>query len=51
VGDDKNSLIADQREPVVMQVVHLLEKLGPFDRERIPKHEGHVIGASVGGYF
>lgn len=36
VRDDQNSLTAGIRGPVLMQDVHLLEKLGYFDRERIP---------------
>jgi len=33
VPDDQNSLTAGERGPVLMQDVHLLEKLGHFDRE------------------
>ena len=36
VANDLNSLTAGERGPVLMQDVHLLEKLGHFDRERIP---------------
>jgi catalase len=34
-----------------MQDVHLLEKLGHFDRERIPERVVHAKGAGAGGYF
>jgi catalase len=34
-GDDQNSMIAGPRGPVLMQDVHLLEKMAHFDR-RIP---------------
>jgi catalase len=34
-----------------MQDVHLLEKLGHFDRERIPERVVHAKGAGAYGYF
>ena len=51
VGDDQNSMTAGKRGPVLMQDVHLLEKLGHFDRERIPERVVHAKGAGAGGYF
>lgn len=51
VGDDQNSLTAGKRGPVLIQDVHLLEKLGHFDRERIPERVVHAKGAGAGGYF
>jgi len=51
VGDDLNSLTAGDRGPVLMQDVHLLEKLGHFDRERIPERVVHAKGAGAHGYF
>ena len=42
VADDQNSLTAGARGPVLMQDVHLLEKLGHFDWERIPGHSTTV---------
>jgi len=51
VGDDQNSLTAGKRGSVLMQDVHLLEKLGHFDRERIPERVVHAKGAGAGGYF
>ena len=51
VADDQNSLTAGERGPVLMQDVHLLEKLGHFDRERIPERVVHAKGAGAGGYF
>ncbi|MBN2402442.1 MAG: catalase [Spirochaetes bacterium] len=51
VGDDQNSLTAGNRGPVLMQDVHLLEKLGHFDRERIPERVVHAKGAGAHGYF
>ena len=51
VGDDQNSLTAGERGPVLMQDVHLLEKLSHFNRERIPERVVHAKGAGAGGYF
>jgi catalase len=51
VGDDQNSMTAGERGPVLMQDVHLLEKLGHFDRERIPERVVHAKGAGAYGYF
>ena len=51
VGDDQNSLTAGDRGPVLMQDVHLLEKLSHFDRERIPERVVHAKGAGAFGYF
>jgi catalase len=51
VGDDQNSETAGARGPVLLQDVHLLEKLGHFDRERIPERVVHAKGAGAGGYF
>jgi len=51
VPDDQNSMTAGKRGPVLMQDVHLLEKLGHFDRERIPERVVHAKGAGAGGYF
>ncbi len=51
VGDDQNSLTAGERGPILIQDVHLLEKLGHFDRERIPERVVHAKGAGAYGYF
>jgi catalase len=51
VADDQNSMTAGARGPVLMQDVHLLEKLAHFDRERIPERVVHAKGAGAGGYF
>jgi len=37
VDDDQNSMTAGTSGPVLMQDVHLLEKLAHFNRERIPE--------------
>lgn len=51
VDDDQNSKTAGERGPVLMQDVHLLEKLAHFDRERIPERVVHAKGAGAYGYF
>ncbi|HNS64224.1 MAG TPA: catalase, partial [Anaerolineaceae bacterium] len=51
VSDDQNSLTAGNPGPVLMQDVHLLEKLAHFDRERIPERVVHAKGAGAHGYF
>lgn len=51
VDDDQNSLTAGNPGPVLMQDVHLLEKLAHFDRERIPERVVHAKGSGAYGYF
>ncbi len=51
VDDDLNSQTAGRGGPVLMQDVHLLEKLAHFDRERIPERVVHAKGAGAYGYF
>ncbi len=51
VDDDQNSQTAGTTGPVLMQDVHLLEKLGHFDRERVPERVVHAKGAGAHGYF
>ena len=51
VDNDQNSLIAGDRGPVLMQDLHLMEKLAHFNRERIPERVVHAKGAGAGGYF
>lgn len=51
VADDISSVTAGEKGPVLMQDVHLLEKLGHFDRERIPERVVHAKGAGAHGYF
>ena len=42
VDNDLNSLTAGPQGPLLMQDVHLLDKLGHFDRERIPERVVHA---------
>jgi catalase len=51
VDDDQNSITAGDRGPVLIQDVHLIEKLAHFNRERIPERVVHAKGAGAGGYF
>ena len=51
VPDDQNSITAGERGPVLMQDVHLLQKLAHFDRDRIPERVVHAKGAGAHGYF
>jgi catalase len=51
VDDDQNSVTVGPKGPVLMQDVHLLEKLAHFDRERIPERVVHAKGAGAHGYF
>src|SRR4030043_938721 len=51
VPNDLNSMTAGPKGPVLVQDVHLLEKLAHFDRERIPERGVHAKGAGAHGYF
>lgn len=51
VADDQNSLTVSNNGPVLLQDVHLIEKLAHFNRERIPERVVHAKGAGAGGYF
>lgn len=51
VSDNQNSLTAGERGPVLLDDVHLIEKLAHFNRERIPERIVHARGAGAHGYF
>ena len=51
VADNQNSLSAGPRGPLLMQDVHLMEKLASFNRERIPERVVHAKGAGAYGTF
>ena len=51
VSDNQNSITVGQRGPVLLQDVHLIEKMAHFDRERIPERVVHARGAGAHGYF
>jgi catalase len=51
VADNQNSLTAGQRGPVLLQDVHLIEKLAHQNRERIPERVVHAKGSGAFGTF
>jgi catalase len=51
VDDDQNSITAGTSGPVLLQDVHLMEKLAHFNRERIPERIVHAKGAGAFGFF
>jgi catalase len=51
VADNQNSLTAGPHGPVLMQDVHLMEKLASFNRERVPERVVHAKGAGAYGTF
>jgi catalase len=51
VNDDLNSMTAGPKGPVLVQDMHLIDKLSHFDRERIPERVVHAKGAGAHGYF
>ncbi|MFC7394123.1 catalase [Scopulibacillus cellulosilyticus] len=51
VADNQNSITAGSRGPVLIQDVHLVEKLAHFNRERVPERVVHAKGGGAHGYF
>jgi catalase len=51
VGDNQNSKTAGPDGPVLLEDFHLIEKLGRFDRERIPERVVHARGTGAQGVF
>lgn len=51
VDNDQNSMGAGNPGPVLLQDIHLIEKLAHFNRERIPERVVHAKGAGAYGYF
>lgn len=51
VADNQNSQTAGRYGPVLMQDVHLIEKLAHFNRERIPERVVHAKGTGAYGYI
>ena len=49
VSDDQNSLTAGPTGPVLLQDVHLIDKLAHFNRERIPERIVHAKGGGFSG--
>lgn len=51
VGDNQNSKTIGANGQVLLEDVHLIEKLAAFDRERIPERVVHARGAGAFGEF
>jgi catalase len=51
VADNQNSVTAGSRGPVLMQDIHLIEKLAHFNRERVPERVVHAKGSGAYGTF
>lgn len=51
IADNQNSISAGPRGPLLMQDVHLFEKLAHFNRERVPERVVHAKGAGAYGHF
>ena len=51
MDDDQNSITAGVYGPVLLQDVHLIQKLAHFNRERTPERVVHAKGAGAFGYF
>src|ERR1044072_9203147 len=51
IGDHQNSKTAGESGPVLLEDIHLIEKLASFDRERIPERVVHARGAGAQGVF
>jgi catalase len=51
VGDNQNSQTVGLNGPVLLQDIHLIEKLASFDRERIPERVVHARGTGAFGEF
>jgi catalase len=51
VGDNQNSKTLGNNGPVLLEDIHLIEKLAAFDRERIPERVVHPRGAGAFGEF
>lgn len=51
VGDNQNSKTAGPKGSVLLEDVHLIEKLARFDRMRIPERVVHARGTGAHGVF
>ncbi|WP_035053934.1 catalase [Andreprevotia chitinilytica] len=51
VADNQNSVTAGPRGPVLLQDIHLVEKLAHFNRERVPERVVHAKGSGAYGTF
>src|SRR5258708_12730878 len=51
VGDNQDSKTVGQNGPVLLEDIHLVEKLAAFDRERIPERVVHARGVGAFAEF
>ena len=51
VGSNQNSKTIGQNGQVLLEDIHLIEKLAAFDRERIPERVVHARGIAAHGEF
>jgi len=51
VADNQNTLSAGASGPLLLEDFHFIDKLGHFDRERIPERVVHARGSGAYGYF
>lgn len=51
VDSDLTSMTTGPQGPILLQDVHLIEKLAHFNRERIPERVVHAKGAGAFGFF
>jgi catalase len=51
VADNQDSLTGGENGPVLLQDLHLIDKLQSFDRERIPERVVHARGVGAHGVF
>ena len=51
IGDNRNSRTAGEHGGVLLEDIHLIEKLARFDRERIPERVVHARGTGAYGNF
>lgn len=51
VGDNQNSKTIGNNGQVLLEDIHLIDKLAAFDRERIPERVVHARGAGAFGEF
>jgi catalase len=51
VSNNQDSLTAGEDGPVLLQDLHLIDKLQTFDRERIPERVVHARGVGAHGFF
>ena len=51
VADNQNALSAGPSGPLLLEDFHFIDKLGHFDRERIPERVVHARGSGAYGWF